>query len=319
MKVVFLDVATINLNDDMDFSSIKAIGELVCYANSSEAEAIERGGGAETVIVNKVPMTKRVMGSLPGLKHIAVIATGYNNVDISTAREAGICVTNVRGYAKDCVPQHTFALILNLATRTCDYNRDIRNGRWQKSGFFTLLSYPTFELAGKTIGIIGFGAIGRGVARIAEAMGMKVMTYDVGDFEDDEYKKSRSSVDEIFEKADIVSLHCPLTADNKYMVNREVFKKMKSSAILINTARGPLVDQAALAEALNNDEIAGAGIDVLDEEPPRDNPLLGDVKNLIMTPHSAWSTREARQRLIDEVAENIKAFSEGRERNIIQR
>ena len=143
--------------------------------------------------------------------------------------------------------------------------------------------------------------------------------YDVADFEDDEYKKNRSSLNEIFEKADIVSLHCPLTADNKYMVSGEVFKKMKSSAVLINTARGPLVDQAALAEALNNDEIAGAGIDVLDEEPPGDNPLLGDVKNLIMTPHSAWSTREARQRLVDEVAENIKAFSEGRDRNIIQR
>jgi len=319
MTIVFLDVATINLNDDMDFSSIKALGELVCYANSSESEAIERGVGAETLIVNKVPMTKRVMEALEGLKHIAVIATGYNNVDISAAKEGGICVTNVRGYARDCVPQHTFALILNLATRTCDYNRDIRNGRWQESGFFTLLSYPTFEVAGKSIGIIGFGAIGRGVARIAEAMGMKVMAYDVAGFEDDEYKKSRSSLDEIFEKADIVSLHCPLTADNKYMVNREVLSKMKSSAILINTARGPLVDQGALADALNNDEIGGAGIDVLDEEPPRDNPLLGDVKNLIMTPHSAWSTREARQRLIAEVAENIKAFSEGRGRNIIQR
>jgi len=318
MKIVFLDTATINLNDDMDFSSIKALGKLICYANSTEAEAIERGDGAKTVIVNKVPMTKKVMGALERLKHIAVIATGYNNVDISATKEAGIRVTNVRGYAKDCVPQHTFALILNLATRAWEYNRDIRNGDWQKSSTFTLLRYPTFELAGKTIGIIGFGAIGRGVARIAEAMGMKVMAYDVAGFEDSVYSNSRSSLDEIFEKADIVTLHCPLTADNKYMVNGEVFKKMKSSAILINTARGPLVDQAALAEALNRDEISGAGIDVLDDEPPGDNPLLGDVKNLIMTPHSAWSTREARQRLVDEVAENIKAFSEGRERNIIQ-
>jgi len=319
MKIVFLDESTITLDGDMDFSSIKALGELVCYGNSSEAEAIERGGGSETVIVNKVPMTKRVMESLPGLKHIAVIATGYNNVDISAAKEAGIRVTNVRGYAKDCVPQHTFALILNLATRAWEYNRDIRKGDWQKSSTFTLLRYPTFELAGKTIGIIGFGVIGRGVARIAEAMGMNLMAYDVVDFEDSAYNNSRSSLDEIFEQADIVTLHCPLTAENKYMINGEVFKKMKSSAILINTARGPLVNQTALAKALNNDEIAGAGIDVLDEEPPGDNPLLGDVKNLIMTPHSAWSTREARQRLVDEVAENIKAFSEGRERNIIQR
>ena len=318
MKIVFLDESTITLDGDMDFSGIEALGELVCYANSSEAEAIERAGGAETVIVNKVPMTKKVMGALPELKHIAVIATGYNNVDISAAKAAGIRVTNVRGYAKDCVPQHTFALILNLATRSYEYNCDIRKGEWQKSSIFTLLRYPTFELAGKTIGIIGFGVIGRGVAHIAEAMRMKVMAYDVMDFEDGEYKKSRSTLDEIFEKADIVTLHCPLTTDNKYMVGRDVFEKMKSSAILINTARGPLVDQAALAEALNNGWIAGAGIDVLDEEPPGDNPLLGDVKNLIMTPHSAWSTREARQRLIDEVAENIKAFLEGRGRNVIQ-
>lgn len=318
MKIVFLDESTITLDGDMDFSGIKALGELVCYANSSESEAIERAGGAETVIVNKVPMTKRVMGVLSELKHIAVIATGYNNVDISAAQAAGIRVTNVRGYAKDCVPQHTFALILNLATRSYEYNCDIRKGEWQKSSIFTLLRYPTFELAGKTIGIIGFGVIGRGVAHIAEAMRMKVMAYDMMDFEDGEYKKGRSTLDEIFEKADIVTLHCPLTTDNKYMVGRDVFEKMKSSAILINTARGPLVDQAALAEALNNGWIAGAGIDVLDEEPPGDNPLLGDVKNLIMTPHSAWSTREARQRLIDEVAENIKAFLEGRGHNVIQ-
>ncbi|MHC4394211.1 MAG: D-2-hydroxyacid dehydrogenase [Planctomycetota bacterium] len=317
MRIVFLDESTITLNSDMDFSSIKALGELVCYANSSEAEAIERAGGAEMVIVNKVPMTKKVMKALPGLKHIAVIATGYNNVDISAAKAAGIRVTNVSGYAKDCVPQHTFALLLNLATRAWEYNRDIRNGQWQKSSTFTLLRYPTFELAGKTIGIVGFGAIGRGVAHIAEAMGMEVMAYDVVDLKDGEYKKSKSSLDEIFEKADVVTLHCPLTVDNKYMINRAVLEKMKSSAVLINTARGPLVDQAALAEALNNDEIAGAGIDVLEEEPPRDNPLLGNVKNLIMTPHSAWSTREARQRLIDEVAENIKAFSQGRGRNIV--
>ena len=315
MKIVFLDASTITLNNDMDFSQIKALGELVCYPNSNQAETIQRAADAQTVIVNKVPMTEKVINSLPVLKHIAVIATGYNNVDISVAKEAAVRVTNVSGYAKDCVPQHTFALILNLATHAHDYDRDIRKGDWQKSSIFTLLKYPTFELAGKTIGIIGFGSIGRSVARIAKAMQMTTIVYDVADFDDAEYKNS--SLDEIYQKADIVTLHCPLTADNKYMINRDVFEKMKSSAILINTARGPLVDQAALADALNNDQIAGAGIDVLDEEPPGDNPLLAGVKNLIMTPHSAWSTREARQRLIDEVAENIKAFSQGAARNTV--
>ena len=315
MKIVFLDESTITLNSDMDFSPIKALGELVCYPNSNHSETIQRAADAEVVIVNKVSMTEKIINSLPALKHIAVIATGYNNIDLAAAKKAAVRVTNVSGYAKNCVPQHTFALILNLATHAHDYDRDIRNGDWQKSSIFTLLTYPTFELAGKTIGIIGFGSIGRSVARIAKAMQMQIIIHDVLDFEHPEYKNS--SLDQIYQKADIITLHCPLTADNKYMINRDVFKKMKSSAILINTARGPLVDQTALADALNTSQIAGAGIDVLDEEPPADNPLLAGVKNLIITPHSAWSTREARQRLIDEVAENIKAFSKGIARNAV--
>jgi glycerate dehydrogenase len=291
MKIVFLDSSTMILNDDVDLSPLRALGELVCHAGSSGDEVVERSGDAETVIVNKVKMTREVIKKLPALKHIAVIATGYNNVDVKAASKSGIRVTNVRG-------------------------RDIKNGAWQKSSSFSLLTYPTFELAGRTIGIIGFGAIGRGVAEIACGFGMKVLVYDVADIGETEYQIA--SLDEIFTQADIVTLHCPLTDGNKYMINGDVLKKMKKSALLINTARGPLVDQTALAKALNGGEIAGAGIDVLDEEPPKDNPLLKDVKNLILSPHSAWSTREARQRLVDEVAENIKTYAEGRERNVVK-
>jgi glycerate dehydrogenase len=314
MKIVFLDESTITLNKDMDFSCLEEIGEFISYFNSNASEVIERAAGAECIIVNKVQITETIVRQLFDLKHIAVIATGYNNINLDATLKANIQVSNVSGYAKDCVPQHAFALILNLATRAYQYNCDIRKGEWQKSTSFTLLKYPTFELAGKTIGIIGFGAIGRGTAKIAKGFGMDIMVYDIADIVGD-YRKS--SLEEIYEKADIVSLHCPLTADNKYMINSDILKKMKKSAILINTARGPLVDQKALADALDRGEIAGAGIDVLDKEPPRENPLLGDVKNLILTPHSAWSTKEARQRLINEVAENIKAYMKGKKRNIV--
>ncbi|MCF6269792.1 MAG: D-2-hydroxyacid dehydrogenase [Melioribacteraceae bacterium] len=315
MKIIFLDESTINLNGDMDYSELQSMAEFITYKSSaSEEETIENAKNAIHLIVNKVPITEKVINALPNLEHVAVIATGYNNIDLGAAAKNGVRVSNVPGYAKDCVPQHVFSLILNLATSIHRYNEDIRQGEWQKSQNFTLLKYPTFELAGKTIGIIGFGAIGKGVAKIADGFGMDILVYDIGDVADG-FKQC--SLDEILEKADVISLNCPLTVENKYMINAAALKKMKSTALLINTARGPLVNQQDLAEALNNGEIGGAGIDVLDEEPPVNNPLLGNVKNLILTPHSAWSTVEARQRLIDGVADNIKAAIGGERRNIV--
>ena len=316
MKIVFLDVASITLNDDMNFSKIEALGELKCYSNSNKSETLTRAVDAETVIVNKVLMTKDVIEQLPNLKHIAVIATGYNNVDLAAAKETGITVTNVAGYAKYSVPQHAFTLILNLATRVPQYCNDIMVGEWQKSPAFTLLKYPTFELRGKILGIIGFGSIGRNVARIAKAFDMNVMIYDIVDIKDPEYRIS--PLDEVLSQADIITLHCPLTPQTENIIDAQALKKMKKTAILINTARGGVVDEEALAQALKRGEIGGAGIDVLTKEPPpKNHPLLQNIKNLILTPHSAWSTHEARQNLIDEVAENIQAFIEGRKRNVI--
>ncbi len=318
MNIVFLDSATIVLDNDMDLSSLRAAGQLTCYPQTAREQVAERAADAQVVIVNKVPMDQAAIQSLPNLKHITVIATGYNNVDTGAARAAGVLVTNVSGYARHTVPQHTFALILNLATRVHEYNRDIRAGAWTRSGMFTLLTYPTFELHGKTIGIVGFGTIGRAVARAAEGFGMTVMANDQADIGGTGYRNC--TLEEILTQADVVSLHCPLTADNRHLIDAAALAKMKSGALLINTARGPLVDQAALADALNRGAIAGAGIDVLDEEPPRpDNPLLNCTGNLVLTPHSAWSAREARQRLIDEVAENIVAAARGEPRNVVSR
>ena len=245
-----------------------------------------------------------------------MIATGYNNIDIQAAERARIPVTNVPGYAVSSVPQHVFALILNLVTSADKYSHDVRKGDWERSEMFTLLRYPTTELAGKTIGIIGFGTIGRAVAKIAEAFGMNVIMNRRSGEPKDGYPST--SLEEIYRQADIISLNLPLTDDNKYMIDKTALEQMKSTALLINTARGPLVNQYDLAHALNNGIIAGAGIDVLDDEPPKQgNPLLGDVSNCIITPHSAWSTIEARQRLVNEVALNIRSAMDGMPRNLV--
>jgi len=316
MRIVFLDEGTISLNHDVDYSAIKSQGKLICYLQSSKEETVKRASGAETVIVNKVPMTEDVIQELPDLKHIAVIATGYNNIDLKAASDAGICVTNVRGYALYTVPQHAFTLILNIATRVQDYHRDVLSGKWQQASTFNLLSYPTFELAGKTIGIIGFGTIGKGVARIAKGFDMNILVHTPSLPVDSKYQNS--SLDELLSAADIITLHCPLTSTNRHMINFDTLNRMKSSALLINTARGELIEEKALAQALKNGRIAGAGLDVLTEEPPKENPLLGGLKNLIITPHCSWSAREARQRLVDEVGKNIQAFAKGQERNVIK-
>ncbi len=314
MKIVYLDEAAVNLDGDIDYSTLKKLGNLTCHASTkSDREAIDRLQSAEVLLTNKYPISEKLIAQLPGLKHVAETATGFNNIYIDACKRAGVSVSNVPGYSTDSVAQHVFTMILNLATRIHNYDADIRNGEWGKSDVFTLLKYPTFELKGKTLGVVGFGAIGKEVARIGQAFGMNVLVN----------RKSQKheggfvlvSMDELLEQSDVISLCCPLTKENKYMIDETALKKMKPNALLINTARGALVNQADLATALNEGQIGGAGIDVLDEEPPKDNPLLGEVKNLILSPHSAWSTREARQRLIDEVALNVEAFAKGEKRN----
>ncbi len=315
MRIVFLDESTVSLDNDINYSAFEQFDEFITYSTTSPEKVKNRLENADCVMTNKVVITKEVMHAT-NLKHIAVVATGFNNVNIKAAREEGITVSNVPGYARASVPQHIFALILNLVTSVHRYDRDVHAGEWSKADMFTLLKYPTTELSGKTIGIIGFGTIGRQVAKIAEAFGMKVLMNRRSGEPLDGYPCS--PLDDIYSNSDVVSLSLPLTDDNKYMIDKDVLLQMKPNALLINTARGPLVNQADLADALRNRTIAGAGIDVLDEEPPENgNPLFEDVPNCIITPHSAWSTVEARQRLVDEVAANIQAAARGEERNIV--
>ena len=315
MKIVFLDESTITLDDDIDFSVLKQLGDYAGYPHSTEEEIIQRAAGAEVVIPNKVRMTPRVIESLDSLRLIAEIATGYDNVDLQAAQENNVTVCNVAGYAANTVPQHTFALILNLATKAHLYHADVMAGEWAKASSFNLLNYPTFELKGLTIGIIGFGTIGRGVAQIAEGFGMRVLAHDMAGIQGADYPNT--DLETIFSESDFVTVHCPLTDQTRNLIDVEALGKMKLTAMVINTARGGIVDEEALAAALNSGRIAGAGFDVLTGEPPVEGNVLLTAKNVIMTPHCAWSTREARQKLVDETAQNIRTFFEGRPRNVV--
>jgi glycerate dehydrogenase len=315
MKIVFLDDSSMSATNDLSFSCLETLGDYVRYPSSTAAEAVERGAGAEVVVVNKVPMTAAFMNALPDLKLIAVIATGYNNVDLAAAKERGIKVANVFGYAEHTVPQHTFAMILNLATNMHRYDADVHAGKWLAAGGFTLMTYPVFELAGKTLGIVGLGVIGTGSARLAKGFGMKVLANDIKDLSGSGYENT--PLDQLLRESDFVTVHTPLTDLTHDMIGTAEIEKMKRTAFIINTARGGIVNERALADALNSGRLAGAGVDVLGVEPPQaENPLFS-AKNLILTPHSAWSAVEARQRLVDQTAENIRAHQSGQERNIV--
>lgn len=254
---------------------------------------------------------ERIKALLPELKLICEVATGYNNLDIKAAKNFGIRVTNVAEYAKYSVSQQIFSYILNFATKITDYNEDVRRGLWEKSNTFDLLNYQTFELYRKKIGIIGFGIIGQEVARIAEAFRMEVLPYDIVDISETGYKNF--SIDQILSTSDFIVLQCPLFDSTRNLIDNNAFAKMKKNAIFINASRGGLVDEIALVEALKSNSIAGAAVDVLTNEPPKEGNILlkSELDNLIITPHSAWSTLEARQRLIDKVACDIGAYLNG--------
>ena len=309
MRIVHLDDGGISLAGDIDFSGFHRVGEFTAYPSSTPEEGASRCHEAEVVVTNKAKVTAAAIDGAANLKLVAVTATGYDNVDIAAASERGVPVCNVPGYAEHTVPQHTFALILNLATQAHRYWRDVENGDWQAAAEFTLLRYPTFELAGLTLGVVGFGAIGRGVARIGEAVGMRVVAHDAFGIKDDAYPNT--PLDDLLSTADVVTLHVPLNDQTRNLIDAARLAKMKPTAFVINTARGGIVDEAALADALNGDRLAGAGFDVLTTEPPSaGNPLL-EAKNTLITPHSAWSTRQSRQKLIDETVKNIEAFASG--------
>jgi glycerate dehydrogenase len=314
MEIVFLDESTISLGD-LDFSALMNLGSYRTFSSSNEEQIIDRAKDAYIIIANKAPITRKVLSALPKLKLVTLIATGYNNVDLQAASEMQVRVCNVSKYASIPVAQHTFGLLLNLATKLHVYHQDVQAGKWQKANSFTLLNYRTFELSGKTIGIVGFGAIGHEVAKIARAFGMHVLVHAPSGIRDNSYPNTEWN--DLLRASDVVTLHCPLTARNRNLIDQDALAKMKKTALLINTARGGLVDEKALFDALQSGTIAGAGMDVLSEEPPvRGNILLG-AKNILISPHSAWSTVEARQRLIDETVKNIQAFLAGEAKNVV--
>ena len=284
--------------------------ELVLHDTSTAEQAAERLQGAQVAISNKVYLSAQTLAACPDLKLILVSATGTNNVDLAAAREHGITVANCRGYGTASVAQHALMLLLNLATRLPDYQAAVREGAWQRASQFCLLDFPIIELAGKTLGILGHGELGGAVARLAEALGMRVL---FGALPGRPARAERMALAELLPQVDALSLHCPLTEQTHHLIGAAELALMKPQALLINTARGGLVDEQALADALRAGHLGGAAFDVLSEEPPRHgNPLLAaDIPRLIITPHNAWGSREARQRMIGQLAENAAAFFAG--------
>jgi glycerate dehydrogenase len=313
-EAVFLDTATVD-RGDLDFSSLRRLPLDWRFFPQTGAGAVEaRAREAEIIVTNKVPVGGDVQRRLPRLRLICVAATGTNVVDLEAARDLGLPVTNVTGYATPAVVQHVFALALALTTRLAEYREAIAAGGWQRAGQFCMLDFPVRELAGKRLGIIGYGELGRGVARVAEAFGMEVL---IADRPGGPHRTGRLPMDELLPAVDVLSIHCPLTPETANLIGPAELGKMKPDALLINTARGGIVDEAALADALRGGLIGGAGVDVLSQEPPVDgNPLLApEIPNLLLTPHTAWASVEARQRLLDEVALNIGEHLAGGSRN----
>lgn len=315
MKIVILDGHTLNPGD-LSWKPLRALGELVVYDRTPPEEVVERAVGAQILLTNKAIVSRSSIEQLPELKYIGVLATGHNIVNVEAARDHNIPVTNVPTYGTMSVAQAVFAHLLNLTHHTGHHAAGVREGRWAASEDFCYWDFPLVELAGLTLGIVGFGRIGQAVARIALAMEMHVLAHDVQKPKAPE-GVTLADLDTLFSQSDAVTLHCPLTADNQGLVNARRLALMKPTAFLINTARGPLVEEQALADALNAEQIAGAGLDVLSvEPPPSDHPLVL-AKNCYVTPHHAWATKTARQRLLDAVVENIRAFLDGKPQNVV--
>jgi glycerate dehydrogenase len=316
MKIVILDGYGLNPGD-LSWAAFESLGDCTVYDRTSPKELLARAEGAEALITNKTVITAAHMAALPALKYIGVLATGYNVVDVNAAHQHGIVVTNIPAYSTASVAQMVFAHLLNITQRVDEYARQNREGRWAANADFCYWDAPLIELAGKTMGIVGFGHTGQATARIAQALGMKVQVYTSKAQASLPQGIVKCTLDDIFRRSDVVSLHCPLTPDTAHLVNAKRLAQMKSSAILINTGRGPLVDEGALAEALQEGRIHAAGLDVLASEPPSaQNPLFG-VKNCYITPHIAWATVEARTRLMEIAVENLRAYQQGEEKNRI--
>ena len=322
MRIVVLDGHTLNPGD-LDWAPLEALGDCAIHERSSAEQVVGRAAGAEIVLINKIILSRAVLGELPALRYVGVTATGYNVVDVSAAGERGIVVTNVPAYSTSSVAQMVFAHVLNLAQRVGDHAETVRRGRWGACEDFCYWDYPLVELAGLTMGIVGLGRIGRAVAELAGAFGMDVVACDV---RADAAASAPAGVtlvelDELFARSDVVTLHCPLTAESEHLADARRLGLMKPTAWLINTARGALVDTDALADALHAGRIAGAGLDVLPVEPPPGSAgasRLLAAPNCYITPHIAWASRLARQRLLDTVVENVRAFLAGRPVHVVR-
>ena len=318
MKIIVLDGYGLNPGD-LTWKGFEELGELTVYDRTSPSELLERAAGAEALVTNKTLITSEDMDALPDLKYIGVLATGYNVVDIDAAKARGIVVTNIPAYSTASVAQMVFAHILNITQRVGYYADENKQGRWTKNADFCYWDTHLVELQGKKMGIVGFGNIGQATARIAQAFGMEVCVYSSKPQFALPSGIKKMELDELFGECDVVSLHCPLTPDTKEMVNAERLSKMKPNAILINTGRGPLINEQDLADALNEGKIAAAGLDVLSVEPSVEgNPLLG-ARNCFITPHIAWATLEARTRLMDIAVQNLKSYQKGQIVNNVAR
>ena len=311
MKIVVLDGYTENPGD-LSWDALGALGELTVYDRTTPQDVVTRIGDAQAVYTNKTQLPREVLAQVPTVRFIGVLATGYNVVDVDAAREQGIVVSNIPTYGTDAVAQFVFALLLEVCHHVAHHAQAVQEGRWTACPDFCFWDYPLMELAGKTLGIIGYGRIGRRTAEVARGFGMRVLAYDA-------HVTAEESVplDALLAQSDVVSLHCPLFPETREIIRAETIAKMKDGAILINTSRGPLVQEADLREALVNGKLYAAALDVVSTEPIRaDNPLLG-LPNCLITPHIAWAPKESRQRLMDVAVDNLRAFQAGEPRNVV--
>lgn len=322
LKIVNLEEYPSNPGDLTILDKLQKIGEVVVYDRTplaDEATIIERIKDADIVLVNKVQLSRSVIEACPNLKMIAEQATGYNNIDLKAASEYGIVVSNVPAYSTPSVAQGTFALLLEICNRVGHHSAEVYDGRWEKSGDWTFFDYPLVELSGKTIGIAGFGNIGREVGKIAKAFGMNVLAYNRSQTEEGRQIATYVTLDELYAQSDILSLHLPLSEETNELINKETLSKMKDGAILLNTARGQLINDQDVTDALNSGKLFGAGLDVTTTEPVKnENPLL-TAKNCYITPHIVWAPIESRMRLLNQVLANIEAFVDGEPINVVNK
>ncbi|MEE2614778.1 MAG: D-2-hydroxyacid dehydrogenase [Verrucomicrobiota bacterium] len=316
MKIVILDAYTANPGD-LDWQALNELGQLQTYDRTSAETVSEHAADAEIVLTNKTVLSAETIGSLPNLRYIGVLATGYNVVDLVAAGMRGVPVTNIPAYSTPAVAQMVFAHVLNLTQHVAAHAESVRNGDWSSCSDFCFWNAPLTELKGQTFGIIGLGQIGKETAAIASAFGMRVIAYNHRTPRELSNNIEMVDLDELFAKSDVISLHCPLTIENHHLVNAKRFAEMKRGAILINTARGPLVDTEALAKALQEGEIAGAGLDVMETEPPVAGHPLFSAPNCHITPHIGWAAQAARRRLIGVAAQNVKSFLDGNPENVV--